>query len=139
MVKRGSETIQVKVRMRRDEHQRLEREAEKLGQTINSVVLTRLAQSRENENLVRMITGGSSENAWLLDQIARCLYVLRGWEGSSDEDRHRSLNAAVSLLIKGIRKFSITEADVGEVRDAESRGRLLAFTVFNRTIGKEKP
>jgi hypothetical protein len=138
MAKKGSEVVQVRLRMRRDQYQRLGREAKRRNQTINAEILTRLDRSFENEGLVSMMTAGIGENAWLLDLIARCLYVLRGWEQHSDEDRHRSLDAAVSLLIKGIRKFGITEADIGEVQDAAGRGRLLAYSIFNRTIGREK-
>jgi hypothetical protein len=138
VAKKGSETIQVKVRMRRDEHRRVEREAEKRGLTINAEILRRHQGSFETESLVSQMAGGSGQNRWLLDLISRVLYALHGWESSTDDDRHRSLDAAVSLLIKGIRKGSITEADVGEARDAEGRGRLAAYSAFNRTVGKER-
>ena len=138
MAKRGSEIMQVRLRMRRDQHRRLEREAEKRGQTINAEALRRLEGSYDTESLVRQMAGGSGENRWLLDLISRVLYALHGWESSTDDDRHRSLDAAVSLLIKGIRKGSITNADLGEVRDAEGRGRLAAYSAFNRTVGKER-
>jgi hypothetical protein len=130
--------VGITLRVRESLRKQLDDAAAAEHRSLNAELIVRLEQSFkrvENEMLLRMITGSVSENAWLLNMIARCLYVLHGWEQHSDEDRHRSLDAAVSLLIKGIRKFEITPADIGEVRDAEGRGRLLAYNIFNRKIG----
>jgi hypothetical protein len=51
MAKKAAETVQVKVRMRRDQQQRLERDATKGGLTVNAEILRRLRVSYEVEKL----------------------------------------------------------------------------------------
>jgi hypothetical protein len=130
--------MQVRLRMRRDEHQKLQREAEKRGQTINAEALRRLAASYETEGLIGLMTAGSKANQDLLDQIARCLYVLRDWEKPGNEAKRKDVEEAVSLITRGFIKGSITGSDVGKQRDEPGdRGRLVASSVFNRTVGRE--
>ena len=47
MAKHASDIVQVKVRMRADAHRRLEKEADRHGQTLNAEILTRLDRSFE--------------------------------------------------------------------------------------------
>src|SRR5262245_11381394 len=124
--------MQVRLRMRRDEHRRLEREAEKRSQTLNAEALRRLQGSYETEGLLGVMTAGSKANQDLLNLIARCLYVLRDWEKPGNEDKRKDVEEAVSLITKGAIKGSITEADLGKQRDEPGdRGRLVAYSVFN--------
>jgi hypothetical protein len=129
MAKKSS-SVQVKVRMTPDRQRKLERDAEKRGLTTNAEILRRLDGSDETEALVGALVDGSKEGARLLSLLARALYVLRGWEG--DKNKKQELHGAVGQLVDGIAKGSITLEDVGEVRDATGRGRLLAQRLFNR-------
>jgi hypothetical protein len=94
VAKKGSEIMQVRLRMRRDQHRELEREAKRRGQTINAEALRRLFD-RDADILLEMLQDESARQ--LLTGICRMLARSGDWTTNSPVRRVFRLATALGI------------------------------------------
>jgi hypothetical protein len=124
MPKKPFETVQVKIRMRADQHRRIEREAEKNGQTINAEILRRLDQT--------FLQDSNKETADLLQFIAKAIEIRkdRAKIGDQSDVVLDTIGYGIAgLLTKAFPDFRYVKLSFGDTKD---------FSLFDPTEGEKK-
>jgi Arc-like DNA binding dprotein len=94
MVKKPTGPAEVKVRMPKDLHRKIQRDADRHGQTINAEILRRLESSFQSDRMFEGIL--TPHNAKLIRMFGLAIVLAGNWKG--DDKRIDSLQRALETI-----------------------------------------
>jgi hypothetical protein len=139
-----TEAVQVKVRMPKDLQRKIQRDADRHGQTINAEILKRIENSFQSDRMFEGIL--TPENAKFVRMIGQAAILAGDWRGSKarfealEDAIVRILYAAALDLIKREReKYEKTKPTRQQLREEASKDGDIGIAIAQIVIANEMP